>query len=104
MANLVRQIGRKAAFELVALGETLDARKAERLGIVNRVVADGTALDEAFAAATTMAGFDRHSLLAIKRLFHRVADQPLQQALEISRDFNMLMRGFRKPTPAPAPA
>src|SRR5262245_19599738 len=40
MANLVRQVGRKAAFELVALGEPVDARKALQLGLVNRVVED----------------------------------------------------------------
>src|SRR4030095_1431257 len=38
MANLVRQVGRKAAFELVALGEPIDAARALQLGIVNRVV------------------------------------------------------------------
>ena len=38
MANLVRQAGRKAAFELVALGEPVDAQRALALGLVNRVV------------------------------------------------------------------
>src|SRR6478752_367657 len=37
MANLVRQVGRKAAFELVALGEPIDAARALDLGLVNRV-------------------------------------------------------------------
>ena len=32
MANLVRQVGRKAAFELVALGEPVDAQRALQLG------------------------------------------------------------------------
>jgi len=97
MANLVRQVGRKAAFELVALGETVAARKAEQLGMINRVGAPGQALAEALAVARTMAGYDHTTLWAIKRLFHRVADQPLQPALETARDFNILMRGFRKP-------
>ena len=30
MANFVRQVGRKAAFELVALGEPVDAQRALR--------------------------------------------------------------------------
>jgi enoyl-CoA hydratase/carnithine racemase len=96
MANLVRQIGRKPAFELVALGEFVDPQKALALGIVNRVVDDGTALSETMAIAKTMAGFDRNTLSAIKTLFYRVADQPLDAALGITRDFNMLMRAFRK--------
>src|ERR671938_1308360 len=47
MANLVRQIGRKAAFELVALGEPVDAQRALALGMVNRVVSNERVLDEA---------------------------------------------------------
>src|SRR5712671_4387311 len=38
MANLVRQVGRKAAFELVAAGEPVDAARACALGMVNHVV------------------------------------------------------------------
>src|SRR5882724_7569124 len=37
MANLVRNVGRKAAFELVAGGEPIDAARALALGMVNRV-------------------------------------------------------------------
>src|SRR6185369_6213021 len=40
MANLVRQVGRKSAFELVSLGEPIDAARALALGMVNRVVPD----------------------------------------------------------------
>ncbi|HEY6995134.1 MAG TPA: enoyl-CoA hydratase/isomerase family protein, partial [Xanthobacteraceae bacterium] len=39
MANLVRNVGRKAAFELVAGGEPVDAAQALTLGLVNRVSA-----------------------------------------------------------------
>ena len=35
MANLVRNVGRKAAFELVATGEPVDAARALALGMVN---------------------------------------------------------------------
>ena len=36
------------------------------------------------------------SMAATKRLFHRVADLPLQQALDASLDTNMMMRSFRQ--------
>src|SRR5437870_9706659 len=49
MANLVRQIGRKAAFELVALGEPIDAKRALALGMVNRVVPSTKPMSEARA-------------------------------------------------------
>ena len=39
MALIVRNVPRKKATELLLLGERIDAREAERLGIVNRVVA-----------------------------------------------------------------
>ena len=47
MANLVRQVGRKAAFELVSLGEPIDAQRALQLGMVNRVVSLSEVLDTA---------------------------------------------------------
>ena len=93
MANLVRQVGRKAAYELVALGEKLPAARALALGMVNRVVPDGQALETAFALAATIAAQSRPVQRATKRLFHRVADMKLAEALEIGRDANMLMRG-----------
>src|SRR3954469_17126342 len=40
MATLVRQIGRKAAFELVSLAEPIGAERALALGMVNYVVPD----------------------------------------------------------------
>src|SRR5688572_4361090 len=44
MANLVRQVGRKAAFELVALAEPIGAARALELGMVNRVARDESVL------------------------------------------------------------
>ncbi len=40
MALIYRNVGRKKATELLLLGERIDAAEAERIGIVNRVVAD----------------------------------------------------------------
>ncbi|HEX6745537.1 MAG TPA: enoyl-CoA hydratase-related protein, partial [Solirubrobacteraceae bacterium] len=48
-ALIVRNVPRKKATEMLLLGERFDAREAERLGIVNRVVAAdglGEAVDE----------------------------------------------------------
>ena len=41
MALIYRNVGRKKTNELLLLGERIDAREAERIGIVNRVVPDG---------------------------------------------------------------
>jgi enoyl-CoA hydratase/carnithine racemase len=59
MANLVRQVGRKAAFELVSLGEPIDAEQALRLGMVNRVVARENLLSGALQLAEKLASVRR---------------------------------------------
>jgi enoyl-CoA hydratase/carnithine racemase len=51
MANLTRQVGRKAAFELVALGEPISAARALALGMVSRVVPGAALMQEALALA-----------------------------------------------------
>ena len=97
MANLVRQAGRKAAFELVALGEPVSARRALELGLVNRVVAKAQLMDEALALAGKLAAVSRPAMRLTKQLFHEAADLPLAQALERGREANRRMRAFRKP-------
>ena len=94
MANLVRQIGRKAAFELVALGEPVDAHHALELGMVNRVGAAAEVMAHALALAEKLAAVKRPAMAETKRLFHEVADLPLAAALERGRDTNKRMRNF----------
>ena len=96
MANLVRQIGRKAAFELVALGEPIDAQRAMALGMVNRVVPDGELLPCALSLAEKLSGMSPSALQATKQLFHAAADLPLEEALKRGRETNKRMRGFRQ--------
>ena len=96
MANLVRQVGRKAAFELVSLGEPVDAQQALRLGMVNRVVPLQELMDQAVAIAQKLAAVKREAMAETKRLFHEVADLPLPAALERGRDTNKRMRNFAK--------
>jgi enoyl-CoA hydratase/carnithine racemase len=96
MANLVRQVGRKSAFELVALAEPIGAARALELGMVNRVVPDARVLDEAVALAERLAAMHPPAMAMTKRLFHEVADLPLEAALEKGRDANKRMRAFKK--------
>ena len=97
MANLVRQAGRKAAFELVALGEPIGAERALALGLVNRVTPPAQLMDEALALARKLAAVSRPAMALTKQLFHEAADLPLAAALERGREANKRMRSFRKP-------
>jgi enoyl-CoA hydratase/carnithine racemase len=96
LANLVRQLGQKDAFELVSLGEAIDGARAKELRLCNRVCADVEVLDVALELATRMAGWSPIAMATTKRVFHRVSDQSLEAALAIGRDANVMMRGFRK--------
>ncbi|MCC6212210.1 MAG: enoyl-CoA hydratase/isomerase family protein [Burkholderiales bacterium] len=95
IANLVRQIGRKAAFELVSLGEPIDARRALALGMVNRVVAGSDLLPAALVLAEKLSRVNAAAMQATKRLFHEAADLPLEEALKRGREVNQRMRAFR---------
>lgn len=100
LANLVRQVGKKQAFELVAMAEPIDGARAVELGIANRVAADGEVLEVAMEMAERLAGWSPIAMATTKRTFHRVADLSLAQALDVGRDANVMMRGFRKSKPA----
>lgn len=97
MANLVRQAGRKAAFELVGMGEPVDAQRALALGLVNRVVPPAELMAAALQFAQKLAAVSRPAMQLTKQLFHEAADLPLPQALAMGREANKRMRSFRKP-------
>ena len=96
MANLVRNVGRKAAFELVAAGEPVDAARACALGMVNGVVAPEQLMTSACEIEEKFAAVERAAMAETKQLFYRVLDLPFEQALEEGRDINKRMRAFRK--------
>lgn len=95
MTGLQRQLGRKAAFELVSLGRILGAEEARALGLVNRVAAPDAVLDAALDIANAWAAANPRAMAAAKGLFYRVADLPFDAAMAAGRDVNALMRGFR---------
>ncbi|MSQ72087.1 MAG: enoyl-CoA hydratase/isomerase family protein [Betaproteobacteria bacterium] len=97
MANLVRQVGRKQAFELVAMAEPISGERAHALGLANRVVPEAEVLATALALADRLAAFSTIAMATTKRVFHRAADLALAPALAVGRDANVMMRGFRKP-------
>lgn len=96
MSNLVRQVGRKHAFELLVMAEPIDGARALALGIANRVAGEDEVLEMAVELATRIAGWSPIAMATTKRLFHRVADLTLAEGLDAGRDTNVIMRGFKK--------
>ena len=96
MTNLTRQVGRKAAFELVGLGLPVDAARALALGMVNRVVADADLMTETLAIAQQLAAVSPQAMATTKKLLHQVAELPFDEALKQGQLANEHMRAFRK--------
>jgi enoyl-CoA hydratase/carnithine racemase len=94
--GLVHRIAPKAAFELMTLCENIPAPRALELGMINRVVADGAVLDEAFAMAGILAGYDQRALRATKRVFRNSTELTLPQSLAAARETALLARANNK--------
>lgn len=102
MPNLVRQVGWKAAFELVATGSRIDSRRAMTLGMVNHVVPDEEVAARAGHLAAELAARAPESMRWLKRVFRDVRDGPLDQALQMAREANALSRIQRLAGAGPA--
>ncbi len=82
MALIFRNVPRKKANELLLLGEQIDAREAERLGIVNRVVAPAD-FDAAVADWAGRLAAKSPVLMRLgKDAMHRQQDMAFADALE----------------------
>ena len=99
MTNLTRQVGRKAAFELVGLGQPISAARALALGMVNRVVPDADLMKETLVIAEQLAAVSPQAMATTKQLFHEVAELPFDAALEQGKRANERMRAFAKKAP-----
>jgi len=96
MANLVRQVGPKAAFEMVALGEPIDAQRALALGLVNYAVPQKQVLSKALELAQKLAAVSKPAMAHTKSLFYEALDLSLEESLKRAREVNKKMRGFKK--------
>ncbi len=81
-----RAVSRKAAMELALTGEPIDARRAEAIGLVNRVVAAGSALAEAQALGAHVASRPAAVIALGKRTFQRQIETSLADAYRIASD------------------
>ena len=79
-----RAIPRKRAMEMAMTGQLYSAADAEHFGLVNRVVPEGHAVEEAQALAKTIAQQSGPTLAIGKRAFYEQIEQPLDQAYSVA--------------------
>jgi enoyl-CoA hydratase/carnithine racemase len=60
MVALSRNVGRKAAMEMLLIGEPIAAEEALRIGLINRIVAAGTEREEALTFGRKIAAKSTH--------------------------------------------
>lgn len=88
-------VGPKIAKEIILTGEdALPAKRAYEIGMVNRVVAEGSHLDEAIAVARRIAAMDRPLVRETKRALNRSFElMGMGEALEAALDIDLLIEG-----------
>ncbi len=86
MVALSRNVSRKHAMEMLLTGELVGAIKAERIGLVNRVV-DEQVLDETvYRLAATIAGKSGYTLKIGKEAFYRQLEMGLADAYDYTSE------------------
>lgn len=80
MVALSRNVSRKAAMEMLLLGELVGADEALKLGLLNRVVPSDEVLNAAVAFGRTIASKPSRTLTIGKEAFYRQAEMPLEEA------------------------
>ena len=83
--RLPRNVGRKAAIELILTGRVLSAEEAARLGLVNRVVPGARLLPEALALAEVLAAKPPLTVSAALAAIHRGLDASIDDGLAIEQ-------------------
>ena len=79
---LSRQVARRHAFEMLLTGESIDARSAERKGLVNRVVPSSDLDHEIARLVATLVAKSPAAVASGKRMFYEQAEMDLAAAYE----------------------
>ncbi len=81
--RLPRIVGMGRALELIITGRVIDAREAERIGLVNEVVPRGRSLERALELAELICGLPQPALRSDKEAALRGFGLPLAEGLRI---------------------
>lgn len=86
LLNLPRQIPRRIAMEMALTGDAIDAQRAYELGLVNRIVEPGRALEGARQLAHKIAGNGPMAVLASKKIMTESQEWSLQEMFSKQND------------------
>lgn len=83
---LPRCVGEKLAAEIFMTGETVTAQRAEKMGMINRVVGAEHLISEATAMAERLAQAPTSAIGRIKKMINASFSNSLQQQLEMEHE------------------
>jgi enoyl-CoA hydratase len=81
--RLKRDLGNAAVRDLLLTGRSINATKAQSVGLVSQVTAEGDALRVARVTATQLAKFDRDTAVAAKRFIKPIPREELRREIDI---------------------
>src|SRR6202453_1311218 len=95
MVALSRNVARKPAMEMLVTGDMISAEHAERIGLINRVVAPGAEREEALKLARKITEESASAIRMGKEAFYRQLEMTLTEAFKYTADVmveNLLTR------------
>jgi len=79
--RLTRMLGHSHALDLILTGRGVSGDEAQRMGLANRIVSPGTALEHALALAQQLARFPQGCMRSDRRSSYEQWHLPMEQAL-----------------------
>ncbi len=89
--RLARLVGKAKALELILLGETIDAKEARRIGLVQRITPPDELMTAVMDLARKMAAKSPVSLAYVREAIHKGMDLTLDQGLRLEADLYYLI-------------
>ena len=90
--QLPRMIGLGNTLLLQYTGDRLDAAKAEKLGIVNKITSHDNLMEDTLDLASTIGGGATYSMSLIKRLVHKSLQLEFEESLKLAGPAQELAR------------
>lgn len=89
---LARLLGPRLGLELALFGELVDARRLYEMGLINRLAADGNALETAARSFVDhLAGLDPAAVALTRETFRAAENMPIDNALDMGKHLNQLI-------------